>query len=102
MPFTFDYKISITNVLAMVFFFIGAVTAWGTLVNGQARLAEKIANIESIMAQRTALRDAQAIGFDTRIRMIEIAQASQSSDLRAIQSGVSRIEAQLDKRADMP
>lgn len=102
MPFTFDYKISITNVLAMVFFFIGAVTAWGTLVNGQARLAEKIANIESVIAQRTIMRDAQAGGFEARLRVIEIAQASQSSDLRAIQSGINRIEARLDKQADMP
>lgn len=102
MPFTIDWKISITSVIAALLFFVGAVTAWTTLVNGQARLAEKIATIESIMTQRTAFRDAQAIGFDTRIRMIEIAQASQSSDLRAIQSGVSRIEAQLDKSEAKP
>lgn len=38
-----------------------------------------------------------AVGRESRIRALEIAQASQSSDLRSIQVGISRIEAQLER-----
>jgi len=38
-----------------------------------------------------------AVERESRIRALEIAQASQSSDLRSIQIGISRIEAQLEK-----
>ncbi len=43
-----------------------------------------------------------AVGRESRIRALEIAQASQSSDLRSIQIGISRIEAQLEKLQPRP
>jgi len=45
---------------------------------------------------------ADAQGREGRIRAVEIAQASQSSDLRSIQIGISRIEARLEKLQPSP
>ena len=45
---------------------------------------------------------ADAVARESRIRALEIAQASQSSDLRSIQIGISRIEAQLEKLQPRP
>lgn len=98
----YDPKISLGNIVTIAVVLIGAVTAWNTVVSKQTQLAEKVVVMETSIAAKTASRDQQAAGHEARIRAVEIAQAAQSSDLRAIQSGISRIEAQLEKLQPRP
>lgn len=67
----------------------------GVMVYGGERTENRLRHAESA-AQIQALRDIQT-ALEQRLRATELMQASQSSDLRAIQSGVMRIEARLDK-----
>ena len=97
MALEYDPKISLGNIITVLVVLIGAVTAWNTVVSEQAKLAEKLAMVETTITARVAIRDQQMAGHEARIRAVEIAQASQSSDLRNIQIGISRIEAQLEK-----
>ncbi len=98
----FDPKISLGNIVTIAVVLIGAVTAWNTVVNRQTQLTEKVAVIEASITARTANRDQQMAAHEARIRAVEIAQAAQSSDLRPIQSGINRIEAQLEKLSGKP
>ena len=82
----YDPKISLGNIVTIALVLLGAVTAWNTVVSSQAQLAEKVSVIETALG-----------AHEGRIRAVEIAQASQQSDLRAIQNGITRIEAQLEK-----
>lgn len=97
MALEYDPKISLGNIITVLVVLVGAVTAWNTVVSEQAKLTEKIAVMETTYAARVANRDQQFAGHEARIRAVEIAQASQSSDLRNIQVGIGRIEAQLEK-----
>ena len=98
----FDPKISLRNVVTIAVVLIGAITAWNTVVNRQTQLAEKVAIMETETERRSANRDQQLAGHEARIRAMEIMQASQSSDLRAIQGGIDRIEAQLERLSGKP
>ncbi|WP_151718352.1 hypothetical protein [Gemmobacter serpentinus] len=98
----YDPKISLGNIVTIAVVFVGAVTAWNTVVSRQTQMAEKIAVMETSIAAKTAGRDQQMSAHEARIRAVEIAQAAQSSDLRAIQSGISRIEAQMERLQPRP
>ncbi len=98
----FDPKMSLGNVVTIAIVLIGAITAWNTVVNRQPQLAEKIAIMEASIAAKSNNRDQQMTAHEARIRAVEIAQAAQSSDLRAIQGGIARIEAQLERLSGKP
>ena len=74
---------------------VGAVWFGATTITGMSSATQGVIG---------ALTEIQATNdlMDSRIRAVEIAQASQSSDLRAIQNGVSRIEMQINKLAEKP
>ena len=82
------------NTIIMVGGFIltigGGLVAFGSERGQNSRLHAEA------QAQIAMMREAQ-VSMEARIRATELMQASQSSDLRAIQSGVMRIEARLDK-----
>ena len=61
-----------------------------------------LSNRVDTQAVAIAESKADAMGRESRLRALEIAQASQSSDLRSIQIGISRIEAQLEKLQPPP
>lgn len=98
----FDPRFSIGNVVTVAVVLFAAAGAWFTVINRQAVLTEKIALIEAGISVRARDRDQQIAAHEARIRAVEIAQASQSSDLRAIQGGIARIEAQLEKLQPKP
>jgi len=82
----FDSKISIGNLITIIVVVVGALgsyfTMYGSINNHETTLrrhAEQIARQE------------------TRIQTAEIVGAGQASDLRNIQSGITRIENALDR-----
>lgn len=91
MALQFDNKISSGHILTFTAMVFTCIAAYADLRSRQTQL---IADVVAVKA------DAQA--REARIRAVEIAQASQSSDLRAIQIGISRIEAQLEKLKPRP
>lgn len=91
MSLQFDNKISAGHLLTFAAMVIAGIMAYADLRSRQAQL---IADVIAVKA------DAQ--GREGRIRAVEIAQASQSSDLRSIQIGISRIEARLEKLQPSP
>ncbi|GLS87678.1 hypothetical protein GCM10010873_26520 [Cypionkella aquatica] len=97
MRLEYDPRITLGNLITIGLIAAAALTAWNTVVSQQAILAEKIAVIETSIAAKTFNRDQQMTQQEARLRAVEIAQATQSSDLRSIQNGINRIEAQLDK-----
>ena len=86
MSIQFDNKISLGHVISVVTILAACIMAYATLSARQETMAADVLAIKA---------DAQA--RESRIRAVEIAQAGQSSDLRSIQIGISRIEAQLEK-----
>lgn len=86
MALQFDNKISLGHLITTVPMLVAAGIAWGALRAEQ--------NTQALDISRT---NASISAHDSRIRAVEIAQASQSSDLRSIQVGNARIEAQLEK-----
>lgn len=93
----FDPRFSMGNVAIVVVWLVTVSGAYYTTAERMARLSEKVILLEQAAANRAMAKEARDAATDERIRRVEIAQASQSSDLRAIQSGISRIESQLEK-----
>lgn len=81
MSLQFDNKISLGHVLTFVAMLVGGIVAYADLRSGQSRLVADVA------ASQAADENHEA-----RLRAVEVAQASQSSDLRAIQASLVRIE----------
>ena len=86
MPLQFDNKISLGHVLTFLAMLIGGISAWSNLRSDQDRMMTEMTRMQSENSAR-----------ESRLRTLEIAQASQSSDLRSIQTGISEIKATLDK-----
>lgn len=76
---------------------IGGITAWNNLTATQAATSKEVGEIRAEVAARKAERDRQITEHESRLRAIEITQAGVSSDLRAIQTGISRIENTLER-----
>ncbi|RWR06000.1 hypothetical protein [Paenirhodobacter populi] len=97
MPFEFDRKMSLGNLITIGVVLFGAIGAWFTLVAGQQQLTRDLIQIQTEFSTRKVERDRQLDAHESRIRAVEIAQASQSSDLRNIQIGISEIKASIAK-----
>lgn len=82
----FDNKISLGHIISIALIIFGGVTAYADLRSSQTQMSAEIANIARAAESREA-----------RVRSVEIAQASQNSDLRSIQIGIAEIKAQLMK-----
>jgi len=87
----FDNKISLGHIISIALIIFGGVTAYADLRSSQTQLATEVSNI---------LRAAE--NREGRVRSVEIAQASQNSDLRAIQIGIFEIKAALVKLGERP
>ena len=89
----FDNKISLGHLLTALVLIIGIIGSYYDLSSSQKNLAAEIARRGSeISTIETA-----AQSRESRLRAVELLQAGQVSDLRNIQSGISRIETQLDR-----
>lgn len=90
-PWHLDRRVPIATLAVLVVQFALGV-AWITTLSNR------------VETNTTDIAEAQADAGvrEARIRALEIAQASQSSDLRSIQIGISRIEAQLERLQPRP
>lgn len=91
MSLQFDSKINLTHIISIGLIIFGGLTAYADLRSSQTQLSVEITNIARAAESREA-----------RVRAVEIAQASQTSDLRAIGVGISEIKAALAKLGDRP
>jgi hypothetical protein len=87
----FDNKISLGHIISIALIIFGGVTAYADLRSSQTQLATEVSSIARAAENR-----------EGRVRSVEIAQASQTSDLRAIGVGISEIKAALAKLGDRP
>lgn len=91
MSLQWDNKISLGHVLTFVGMLATGITAFVYLSVGQAQMEREMIAVR-----------ADAVAREGRIRAVEIAQASQSSDLRAIQNSLTRIEAAVERLQPKP
>lgn len=91
MRLQWDNKISTGHLLTAGAMIIAGLSGYFDLRGSQVRV------IADVVAMHRAAEEQEA-----RIRAVEIAQAGQSSDLRAIQIALSRIEAGLEKLQPKP
>lgn len=91
MALQWDNRISSGHLLTVSAMIIAGLGGYFDLRASQARV------IADVIAMQRA-----AEAHEARIRAVEISQASQSSDLRAIQITLSRIEAGLEKLQPRP
>lgn len=88
----FENKFTIGNLLTILAMIVAGLWSYSQLQNAQERQADRIAVIEQTIREKTVMRDADSARKDARITSLEIAQASQSSDLRNIQVGINEIK----------
>lgn len=92
-----ENKITLGNVLTILAMLAAVITGYANLKAEQTRLGEKLGSIEQAELGRAAAYDGRHTNHEGRIRAVEIAQASQSSDLRNIQIGINEIKGALDR-----
>ena len=97
MTVQFDNKITLGNVLVVIGMLVSGVSAFVYLQAGQAKQASDMVRLERIMAEQTDTLSRQRTEQEGRLRAVEVAQAAQSSDLRNIQTLLTRIELQLER-----
>ena len=89
----FDNKISLGHLITAFVLIVGIIGSYYDLSTSQKNLAAEIAQRRGEIA--TIENDARS--RESRLGAVELLQAGQVSDLRNIQSGISRIESQLDR-----
>lgn len=86
MAIKLDHTVSIGHLLTAGAMVVAALMGYATLRFEVGRISTDVTTIR-----------ADAVAREARIRSLEIAQASQSSDLRAIQLGINEIKGQLTR-----
>lgn len=86
MPIQFENKVNAGHIITAALLVLSGIGAYYNLAKDQHLVRVDVDTLKTDARQNEA-----------RIRAVEIAQASQSSDLRSIQVGITRIEAQLEK-----
>lgn len=97
-----DPKVSLGNILTLGGVVLAGGIAWGVINANVAAVGADVLALKTDQAARAAALAQQFAAHEARIRATEIAQASQSSDLRAIQGALARIEAQLERLQPRP
>lgn len=98
----FENNISIGNILTMLAMVAGMFWSYSRLQAEQVRQADKIENLQISARDMIALNDARSVATDARLRLLEIAQASQSSDLKNILATVTEIKDVVGRIKDNP
>lgn len=98
----FENKITLGNILTIVALFIGLAAGYSNLESRLSAQAEKVAAMDQVIRERIVLAESRAANTDTRMRAVEVMQASQTSDLRNIQVGINDIKATLERLGDKP
>lgn len=85
------YEWNINSVINTVLLLVAIGVGWGTLNNEITQQGRRIGVLEQSVATDS-----------TRVRNLEISQASTASDVRSIWAGISRIESKLDGLGQRP
>lgn len=102
MAITFDNRVTMGNILTIGAMVVGLSLGYANLQGQQAAQERRLEVLEVGHRDRAAESNARAQAVDGRLRSLEVAQASQSSDLRAIQAGINEIKQALDRLAPRP
>lgn len=98
----FENKITLGNVLTIIALVLGLSVGYSNLESRLSTQAEKVAAMDQTIRERILLSDSRAVATDTRVRAVEIMQASQTSDLRNIQVGINDIKSALERLGSKP
>lgn len=98
----FENKITLGNVLTIIALVLGLSVGYSNLESRLSTQAEKVAAMDQTIRERILLSDSRAVATDTRVRAVEIMQASQTSDLRNIQVGINDIKSALERLGNKP
>lgn len=98
----FENKITLGNVLTIIALVLGLSVGYSNLESRLSTQAEKVAAMDQTIRERILLSDSRAVSTDTRVRAVEIMQASQTSDLRNIQVGINDIKSALERLGNKP
>jgi len=93
MSVEFDNKISLGHMLSVGAIAVAGLVAFFDLRGDTQQLASEVATIRQDAGQIKQ----NAGNSESRIRAVEIAQASQTSDLRSIQIGITEIKTALSR-----
>jgi len=89
----FENKVTVGTLLTILVLIVGAVTGYATLQAELARHNDRLGSLEQ--GNRDQASDTRALNLqtDARLRAVETMQASQTSDLKNIQTGIDDIKA---------
>jgi hypothetical protein len=96
-PWHLDRRIPIATLAVLIGQIVLGIVWITTLDNRVSTQGAAIGKIEAEADQHEAEARILVQQHEARLRAIEVAQASQSSDLRSIQIGINRIETKLEK-----
>lgn len=102
MPFQFDPKISIGNLITICVVVVGALSAFIAVQYQVAELDRRMSEAAAAAQDRAARYELMSSSYENRLRAVEIAQASQTSDLRSIQAGINEIKEQMRNLTKQP
>lgn len=102
MAISFDNRVTMGNVLTITAMIVGLSMGYAALQGQQKAQERRIDQIEVAHRDRLSEGNSRSLAVDARLRSLEVAQASQSSDLRAIQAGINEIKQALDRLAPRP
>lgn len=98
----FENKITLGNILTIIALVLGLSAGYSNLEARLSAQAEKVAAMDQTIRERNSLADSRTTATDTRVRAVEIMQASQTSDLRNIQVGINEIKTALERLGNKP
>lgn len=99
MPIAYDNKITLGNMLTIGTLVFGLAASYANINARQNNSEERLSLVESNLKESTMETNARERELEGRLRLIEVAQASQSSDLRNIQVGINELKTSLDQLA---
>lgn len=90
-----DWKLSVGNILTIGAVLSGLAAGWFGMQYQVNHLQREMSRLQVESAERVHKFESIAMTYESRIRAVEIAQASTSADLRSIQTGINEIKEQL-------
>ena len=98
--FQWDMKMSLGNIITIGVLVVSLTGAFVTVQNQVGNMQASIVELQNRQSEKNNRWEAISEAYEKRIRAIEIAQASQSSRLEAIQIGINDIKDQLRRIAE--
>lgn len=102
MSFEYDPKISFGNIVTVGVVLAGIIASFAVAQYQIADIGRRMERMQSESSEKAARLEMSASAYESRIRAVEIAQASQTSDLRSIQAGINEIKDQMRRLTPQP